>query len=120
MNTISQLRLAVMTQLFLAASFSTQAQTKKESLISSEGFWVVETPVKSRHCIVRFYTDEQKLIYEETVNRCLNIARKQTKRQLNVALEQAMFVWNATHKVPTDRQWVANLIKNNCCYVPTG
>ena len=107
MNTTSTLRLAVTTVLFIAASFTLQAQTPKESLVAREGFWVIETPPKNHQCIVRFYNDEQKLIYEETVNCCLNIARKQTKRQLNVALEQAMFIWNATHKIPTDRQWVA-------------
>lgn len=107
MNPISQLRLAVIAALLLTASFATQAQTQKEPFVPRQGFWVVETPPKSRQCVVRFYTDDQKLIYQETVNRCLNIARRQTKRQLNVALEQAMFVWNATHQIPTDRQWVA-------------
>lgn len=107
MNTISQLRLAITAVLILTASLTIQAQTNKEPFVSQEGFWVVETPLKSRQCIVRFYTNDQKLIYEETLNRCLNIVRKQTKRQLNAALEQAMFVWNATHKVPSDRQWVA-------------
>ena len=107
MNTVSQLRLAVTAILLIAATYTTQAQTKKESEAPREGFWVIETHPKSHQSIVRFYTDNQKLVYEETVNRSLNIARRQIKRQLNVALEQAMFVWNTTHKVPTDRQWVA-------------
>lgn len=107
MNTHSPLRLAVTAVLLLITSFATQAQAQKESLAPRDGFWVVETPPKSRQCIVRFYTNDNKLIYEETVNRCLNIARRQTKRQLNIALDQAMLVWNATHQVSTDRQWVA-------------
>ncbi|GAB4047497.1 hypothetical protein [Spirosoma litoris] len=107
MNTISPLRLAFVALLFTTASFGTRAQTKQEQPVAKDGFWVVETAPKSQQSIVRFYTNEQTLIYEETVERNLNIARLQTKRQLNVALEQAMFVWNATHKIPTDRQWVA-------------
>ena len=107
MNTLLQLRLAITTLILFVASFATQAQSKNSPPVAREGFWVIETPAKGHQCIVRFYTNEQKLIYQETVNRSLNIARKQTKLQLNVALEQAMFVWNATHKVPTDRQWVA-------------
>ncbi|MVM30861.1 hypothetical protein GO755_12535 [Spirosoma sp. HMF4905] len=107
MNTISQLRLAFVALLFTTASFTTQAQLKKEQPIAKDGFWVVETMPKSQQSIVRFYTNEEKLIYEETIDRNLNIARKQTKLQLNVALEQTLFIWNATHKVPTDRQWVA-------------
>lgn len=91
----------------MTASFATQAQTKKESVVPRQGFWVIETPPKNRQCIVRFYTNDRKLIYEETLSRSLNIARRQVKRQLDTALEQTMFVWNATHQVPTDHQWVA-------------
>ena len=71
------------------------------------GFWVVETPQKGQQCTVRFYTNDNKLIYQETIDRHLNITRQHVKHQLNVALEQAMFVWQVTHQVPTDRQWVA-------------
>ncbi|GAB4011801.1 hypothetical protein GCM10028808_26270 [Spirosoma migulaei] len=107
MNTSSQLRLAFIALVFTTSSFAAQAQTTKEQPVAKDGFWVVETAPKSDQSIVRFYTNEQKLIYEETVARKLNLARRQTKQQLNVALDQAMFVWNATHKLPTDRQWVA-------------
>lgn len=107
MKSSSQLRFAITAILIFTASFATQAHPPKQSVGSHDGFWVIETPPKSHQCIVRFYTNEQKLIYEETVNRSLNIARRQTKRQLNVALEQALFVWNVTHKLPADRQWVA-------------
>ncbi|GAB4014761.1 hypothetical protein [Spirosoma koreense] len=107
MNTFANFRLAAIALLFTAASFSARAQAKPDPIVSREGFWVIESQPKSRECTVRFYTDDRKLIYEETVSRKLNIARRQTKRQLNMALEQAMFVWNATHQVPTDRQWVA-------------
>lgn len=109
MNTLSPLRRVFLATLLITASLTAQAQTKKESVVPREGFWVVETAPKSRQSIVRFYNDDQKLIYEETVNQNLNISRQQTKRQLNAALEQAMFVWNTTQKVPTDRQWVAVL-----------
>lgn len=107
MNTLLQPRLAITVLMILVASFGTQAQSKNSPPVVRDGFWVIETTPKSHQCTVRFYTNEQKLIYQETMNRSLNIDRKQTRLQLNVALEQAMFVWNATHKVPTDRQWVA-------------
>jgi hypothetical protein len=107
MNMITPLRTAVVAIVCLVASLSAQAQTITNSLAPREGFWVVESQPKSRNCLVRFYTNDQKLIYEETVHCKLNIARTHTKRQLNVALERAMFVWNATHQIPTDRQWVA-------------
>lgn len=107
MNHFLQFRPLLVALLLFSASFATKAQTKNAPPVALDGFWVVETPAKSRECTVRFYTNDRKLIYEETMNRCLNITRRQTKRQLNSALDQAMFVWKATHQVPTDRQWVA-------------
>ena len=107
MNPQSCIRLAVITLLLTLASIPALAQTKQVSIVPPEGSWVIEWTPKSRQCIVRFYNDQRQLIYEETVNRSLNIARRQTKRDLNVALNQAMYVWNATHTVPTARQWVA-------------
>ncbi|GAB4028881.1 hypothetical protein [Spirosoma gilvum] len=107
MNTRKHFRFAIAALFLLATSFATQAQSLKESLAPQDGFWVIETAPKSSTSTVRFYTNDQRLIYQETINRKLNIRRLQTKKQLNVALEQALFVWNATHKVPTDRQWVA-------------
>lgn len=106
MKPVTKLRLACMALLFVSASFSTQAQQSKEIPSVGEGFWVIETVPKSQQCTVRFYTDGQKMIYEETLNKRLNIYRRQTKRRLNAALEQALFAWNTTHQVSTDRQWV--------------
>ncbi|MBC3784304.1 hypothetical protein [Spirosoma utsteinense] len=107
MNTGSHLRLLWLTFILISASLSTKAQTPKLPIAPREGFWVVEWTPKSRQCTVRFYTDRQELIYEETLDQRINIARRQTKHSLNIALDQAMYVWNITHKAPIDRQWVA-------------
>lgn len=107
MITTSSVRFFLIAFLLITASLPTKAQTSKLSATPREGFWVVEWMPRSKQCTVRFYTNKQDLIYEETIDRRLNIARRQTKRNLNIALEQAMYVWNATHKAPTDRQWVA-------------
>ena len=63
MNTLLQLRLAITTLILFVASFATQAQSKNSPPVAREGFWVIETPAKGHQCIVRFYTNEQKLIY---------------------------------------------------------
>lgn len=107
MITLSHVRSLLIALLLIASSLPTKAQTPKLPIAPREGFWVVEWIPTNRQCTVRFYTNEQELIYEETIDRRLNIARRQTKQSLNVALDQAMYVWNATHKAPTDRQWVA-------------
>ncbi len=107
MKTISYLRLAVLAILISLGPLTANAQARKVSLASQDGFWVIETPPHGRQCIVRFYNDQNQLIYEETLNRCLKVNQLKTQRSLNVALEQALFVWKATHKMPMDRQWVA-------------
>lgn len=109
MIVLSYLRTTVVAILLIAASTSGFAQTKlaQAPVVAPEGSWVVEWTPKTRQCIVRFYNNQQQLIYQEIVDRPLNIARRQTKQKLNVALEQAMYVWNATRKIPADRQWVA-------------
>lgn len=107
MITPSHVRFFLIALLLITASLPAKAQTPKLPIAPREGFWVVEWIPKNKQCTVRFYTDEQELIYEETISRRLNIARRQTKQSLNVALDQAMYVWNATHKAPTNRQWVA-------------
>lgn len=56
---------------------------------------------------MRFYTNQQQLVYQEIMDRPLYIARRQTKLKLNRALEQTVYVRNATRKILTDRQWVA-------------
>lgn len=104
---VTFLGLAIVILLTIVALVPTQAQSKKGPIVSHEGSWVIETSAKGRQSIVRFYTNESRLIYEETVDRRLDISRPKIKRQLNAALEQALYVWNATHKIPADRQWVA-------------
>ena len=104
MTRFFHIRSVLATAFLIVASFAAQAQPKP--IVAREGFWVIETAPKSRQCTVRFYTNDQKLIYQETMNRRLNIARRQTKQQLNIALEQALFVWNNTHQIPADHQWV--------------
>lgn len=107
MKTIPTLRFIFLAVLLGLTSLVAPAQVRKAPIVAREGSWVIEWTPKNRQSIVRFYTNEQQLIYEETVARRLNITRQKTKQNLNVALEQAMFVWNATHKVPADRRWVA-------------
>ena len=107
MNASSCFRFVSLTFLLVLALIPTLAISQKVPVVAHEGSWVVEWTPNSRQCIVRFYNVRQQLIYEETVDRRLNIARRQTKQRLNVALDQALYVWNVTHKLPTDHQWVA-------------
>lgn len=108
MKPLSCLRLFILAILLTSAPIQPGWSQRKEApIVAREGSWVVEWTPKNRQCIVRFYSDRQQLIYQEIVDRHLNISRRKVKQHLNMALEQAMYVWNATHTIPTDRQWVA-------------
>ncbi|GAB3943624.1 hypothetical protein GCM10028805_10120 [Spirosoma harenae] len=113
MNTLAKFRLAVVALSLLASSVAVEAKplNDKEPVVSTNGFWVIETAPENATSTVRFYTNDQRLIYQETVNQKLNIHRRKIKQRLTIALEQAMFVWNATHQIPTDRQWVSVLVE---------
>ncbi|MBO0935871.1 hypothetical protein J2I47_04860 [Fibrella sp. HMF5335] len=95
--------------LLLVASLAGQAQPRKAKapIVSREGSWVIEMPARGRQCVVRFYTDQSQLIYEERLTRRLNINRAKTKRNLNAVLEKTLLAWNKTHQFPADRQLVA-------------
>lgn|GEM_PF-1572481 len=77
------------------------------------GFWVVETnPKVERGSMVRFYTNENALIYEEFLEgKCLNVRKAKTQAFLHRALDKAMVNWLMTKQVKTNGEWVAELRK---------
>ncbi|QEM12145.1 hypothetical protein [Mucilaginibacter rubeus] len=68
------------------AAAAVQAQNK---ITNTHGFWVVEHNVDlPRVQTVRFYNDNNKLMYEETVYNKLNIKRKRTRLALDQILDR--------------------------------
>jgi hypothetical protein len=61
-----------------------QAQEKQE------GYWVVETNLLTRdYTLIRFYTDQHQLLYEEKLaGYSLDITKTKNKKRLNKALKQ--------------------------------
>jgi hypothetical protein len=71
----------MLTALILISAVCSQAQIKTPA---THGFWVVESNANQPKVqIIRFYTDDAKLIYEETINAKLNLKREKTKLALN-------------------------------------
>jgi hypothetical protein len=67
--------------LILICSVSSQAQDKAQA---NSGFWVVESNKNQPSVqIIRFYSDDSKLIYEETINTKLNLKREKIRVALN-------------------------------------
>ena len=70
----------MLTALILISAVCSQAQTK----VPTHGFWVVESNVNQPKVqTIRFYTDDAKLIYEETINAKLNLKREKVQLALN-------------------------------------
>ena len=71
----------MITALILMNAICSQAQNK---VPASHGFWVVEHNInKPKVQTVRFYSDDSKLLYEETVNTKLNLKREKVQLALN-------------------------------------
>jgi hypothetical protein len=70
---------------FIVVSF-TYSQAKDQT-VNPEGFWVVESNVKST-CVntIKFYDDNHKLLYQETVYEKVNVKSKKVQKILNQLL----------------------------------
>ncbi len=74
--------------LLLSAGTVAQAQQKATIVNPIQGFWVIESNVKSPQIqVVKFYNSEQQLIYQEPYERkILNYSRKRIRKILDSAL----------------------------------
>jgi hypothetical protein len=71
----------MITVLILISAVCSQAQNKVQT---TRGFWVVESNVNQPKVqIIRFYGDDSKLVYEETINTRLNLKREKVRLALN-------------------------------------
>jgi len=86
-------RRTLLTAIFItnfALSFI-QAQPLKD-VLPPKGYWTVETNTKNPiGSIIRFYTEDSKLVYEEYLKRItLDVERPKTVVLLNAALDEVM------------------------------
>ncbi|MDN3549910.1 hypothetical protein [Mucilaginibacter aquaedulcis] len=71
----------IITALILISAVCCQAQDK---LPAANGFWVVESNMNQpKTQTIRFYNDDAKLLYTETINTKLNLRREKIKLALN-------------------------------------
>jgi len=80
---------------------STVKKSRASKWTSDEGFWVVETNVKTpKQSAVHFYTNESELMYTEAVQGTrLNTRKKKTLLRLKTALDQVVYVFEKEGKV---------------------
>ena len=71
----------IITAMILISAVCCQAQNK---VPAGNGFWVVESNINQpRVQTIRFYSDDKKLLYEETINTKLNLKREKVQLALN-------------------------------------
>ena len=94
----------------------TTAQYKPASTapwVSELGYWVLETNLhRPRHHIVRFYNNENLLVYTETLDGVkLNPGKRKVKMKLKKALETSLLSWQKTRHPETNKDYVRSLVK---------
>ena len=94
--------------------FSLQVSAQKKDYIPEKGYWVLVSNTHQKKIVtVQFYSDDHKLMYQETLqNAGLNVERKKVRRQLYSALKETYQIWAATNTVPSAKDIIARRIKN--------
>ena len=71
-------------------------QNGKKSCMPGEGYWVVESNVKTpKTATVWFYTPENILVFRQSFEgKKLKVTRPKTVKQLNAVLHQYITAWN--------------------------
>ena len=113
MNTNQLFRSLLLAALVSATTCTTSIAKPRRSVRSfaQNGFWVVETTPQNRQSLIRFYNNDSQLVYQETINRRLNIHREATQDQLNAVLEQAIDKWTASQPLKSEQKLVAMQLK---------
>src|SRR4051812_43625406 len=90
---------AIILVFFITLTGAKLSAQKKTDYIPEKGHWQLVSNIHEKKVItVQFYSAEGDLMYEETVtNRKLNVNRKEVRRQLYYALQEAYEAWAATH-----------------------
>jgi hypothetical protein len=69
----------------LTYSFA-QAKNTNNHNNDNNGYWVVESAKKSKVQTVKFYSEQNELVYEETVRGKINVSDKKVQNALNKIL----------------------------------
>ncbi|MEO6812888.1 MAG: hypothetical protein ABI172_03095 [Ginsengibacter sp.] len=100
--------------IFLALSMSSiKVSAQKRNTIPNNGFWVLVGNIHDKTTTtVQFYTNEEKLIYEEKITGVkFNLNRRKTLLYLKEGLEKAMIAWNEKGETLRDKNWVSVLVR---------
>jgi len=98
-------------------SFYSFAQEEQKAAtpkwVSEKGYWVVESNIHSPlDHTVRFYNNDDVLIYKETISGTkINFKKTKVKMKLKRALESAILVWEK-NKIPEEnKEYISVLLR---------
>lgn len=97
--------------ILLSVGSTVQAQQKTNLQVPVNGFWVIENNIHSpKKQIVKFYNQEQQLLYQENYNRkVLKCSKNQVRRMLDNSLVTVL-QYNIN---PAEVTKLANVIHSN-------
>ncbi len=106
----------MMTAIVLALiSFSSFAQEKQPAApkwVSDKGYWVIESNIKyPLNHVVRFYNNDNVLLYKETVSGVkLNPEKRTVKMKLKKVLETTVIAWEQKKTTEENKNYVAAIL----------
>jgi hypothetical protein len=80
--------------------------------VSDKGYWVVESNIHSPlDHIVRFYNNDDVLIYKETITGIkLNPAKRKVKMKLKKVLDASVLAWEKNRVPEENKEYVASIL----------
>ena len=94
-------------------SFSQESQTEIPKWVSEKGYWVVESNNNDPlNHIIRFYSNDDVMIYKETLSGVrLNPNKKRVRMKLKKVLEISALAWEQRKVTEEEKQYVSAILK---------
>ncbi|MGH2564523.1 MAG: hypothetical protein ACRDE5_08420 [Ginsengibacter sp.] len=99
--------------LAINTTYSQQKSSITPGWVSDKGYWVVESNIhNSKNHIVRFYNNEDQLIYIENLTGTkLNTDKRKVKMKLKKALETAMNLYEQHKEASEIKSYVVKILR---------
>ncbi|MBL7738366.1 MAG: hypothetical protein JNK14_04050 [Chitinophagaceae bacterium] len=89
-----------------------EQQTATPRWVSDKGYWVVESNIHAPlNHIIRFYDNNDVLIYKETITGIkLNPAKRKVRMKLKKVLDASVLAWEKNKQPEENKDYVASIL----------
>ncbi len=103
---------AIVLALISFSSFAQEEQPAAPKWVSDKGYWVIESNIKDPlNHVVRFYNNDNVLLYKETVSGVkLNPEKRTVKMKLKKVLETTVIAWEQKKTTEENKNYVAAIL----------